>query len=365
MIDVEHAFSKSYAEAREKFLAAASGIGKKVDSRLHPKTGVDGEELAMDIVFDGQADAANLLIISSACHGVEGFCGSGVQTYALHDAEWRNNAKEQGVAVLYIHALNPYGFSHLRRTTHENVDLNRNFQDFSQPLPDNPAYREIESLLLPEEWPPNHNNIAATDQYISNNSVAAFQAAVTRGQYEFEDGLFFGGKAQTWSNQTLRQVLSDYAGRAEQIAWIDLHTGLGESGVGERISTCREDKLALARARRWWDGGGTTPVTSIYDGSSSSALLTGLMSNSIYEECPEALYTGIAMEYGTLPPLQMMEALRAEHWLNINPQASKELSARIKKQMLDAFYVDTPVWREQVITQARQSLFQAAQGLKG
>jgi hypothetical protein len=100
---------------------------------LHPLTGRDGEALAMDVARDGPADADRLLIVSSACHGVEGYCGSGVQVAALHDAQWREKARAQGVAVLYIHALNPYGFSHIRRVTHENVDLNRNFHDFSKP----------------------------------------------------------------------------------------------------------------------------------------------------------------------------------------------------------------------------------------
>jgi hypothetical protein len=82
---------------------------------------------------------------------VEGYCGSGVQVFALHDQEWRAKARDAGVATLYIHALNPYGFSHVRRFTHENVDLNRNFQDFSKPLPVNTAYREVQPLLLPED----------------------------------------------------------------------------------------------------------------------------------------------------------------------------------------------------------------------
>ena len=113
----------------------------------------------------------------------------------------------------------------------------------------------------------------------------------------------------------------------------------------------------------WWDNGGKTPVNSIYDGSSSSAFLTGLMWNSIYEECPDAEYTGIAMEYGTLPPFEMMQALRAEHWLNLHPEAPAALAAQIKQQMLDAFYVNTDEWKQQIITQARQSLFQAVDGL--
>ena len=106
-----------------------------IRSYNHPLPGLEGETLAMDVALDGAADAQKLLIVSSACHGAEGFCGSGVQVFALHDEAWRQHAREAGVAVLYVHALNPYGFSHLRRVTHENVDLNRNFQDFDKPLP--------------------------------------------------------------------------------------------------------------------------------------------------------------------------------------------------------------------------------------
>ena len=67
----------------------------------------------------------------------------------------------------------------------------------------------------------------------------------------------------------------------------------------------------LPRARSWWDGSGTTPVTSIYDGSSTSARLTGLMWFAIEGECPQAEYTGIAIEYGMVPVLDVMYALRA------------------------------------------------------
>ncbi|MHB1249994.1 MAG: DUF2817 domain-containing protein, partial [Polaromonas sp.] len=148
-MDLHTAFSTRYATARVKFLEAAAAAGMELRAYEHPLKGRDGETLALDVALDGAPDAERLFIISSACHGVEGYCGSGVQVHAAHDAGWRAKAREAGVAVLYIHALNPYGFSHVRRTTHENVDLNRNFQDFSQPLPVNAAYREIHPLLLP------------------------------------------------------------------------------------------------------------------------------------------------------------------------------------------------------------------------
>lgn len=366
MIGVVEAFSPSYAKARTKFLEGAAQAGLAVTSHAHPLPGRDGEALAMDVARDGAADAKELLILSSACHGVEGYCGSGVQVFALHDQEWRDKARAAGVAVLYIHALNPYGFSHVRRTTHENVDLNRNFHDFSKPLPVNEPYRELQPLLLPAEWPPSAENDKAIAQYIATRGQTAYQSAITRGQHEFPEGLFFGGTEPTWSNRTLRQVLDTHASRAARIGWIDLHTGLGPNGHGERIYAGANDDAAVARARQWWGGNGATPVTSIYDGSSTSAFLTGLMWNAIYEANPQAEYTGIAMEYGTVPVLDVMQALRAEHWLNIHRnEASPELAARIKQQMMDAFYTDTDAWKGQIVSQARQSMFQAVDGLTG
>ena len=154
MIPIPDAFSPSYAKARVKFLEAAAAAGTRIESFKHPLPGKDGEQLAMDVALDGAPASERLLIVSSACHGVEGFCGSGVQVFALHDAEWRAKAREAGVAVLYIHALNPYGFSHVRRVTQENVDLNRNFHDFSAPLPVNEGYRRVHPLLWLFGFPP-------------------------------------------------------------------------------------------------------------------------------------------------------------------------------------------------------------------
>jgi hypothetical protein len=286
-----------------------------------------------------------------------------VQVAALRDAQWRAHAAQRGVAVLYIHALNPYGFSHIRRTTHENVDLNRNFHEFSAPLPVNAEYRELHPLLVPPQWPPGADNEQAIAAYIERHGEKAYQAAISRGQYEFPDGLFYGGRAASWSNRALREVLDNHGRRAGRIAWIDIHTGLGPNGVGERIYAGRDDPQATARARQWWGGAGRTPVTSIYDGSSSSAFLTGLMWTAVYEECPQAEYTGMALEYGTVPVMESFQALRGEQWLNAHPDAPAAVAEGIRRQMMDAFYTDSDGWREQILAQAREALFQAVDGL--
>jgi hypothetical protein len=112
-------------------------------------------------------------------------------------------------------------------------------------------------------------------------------------------------------------VLQDHGRRCRRLGWIDLHTGLGPSGHGERIWAGPDDAAAIVRARRWWG----EQVTSIYDGSSESALLTGLMWFAAGQECAQAEYTGIAMEYGTVPFEQVMDALRADQWLENHPEA--------------------------------------------
>ena len=199
MINPQLAFAPSYARARVLFLEGAAAAGMAIRSYNHPLPGRDGETLAMDVALDGPADASKLLIVSSACHGVEGFCGSGIQVFAAHDADWRAHARAAGVAVLYIHALNPHGFSFLRRVTEDNVDLNRNFQDFAKPLPQNPAYDELHPYLLPEAWPPGADNEAVIAHFIGRKGLGAYQSAVSQGQHNHPDGLFFGGTAPTWS----------------------------------------------------------------------------------------------------------------------------------------------------------------------
>ena len=95
--------------------------------------------------------------------------------------------------------------------------------------------------------------------------MRAYQTAVTGGQYTFPDGLFYGGATPTWSNRTIRAVLRGHATAYKRLGWIDIHTGLGPRGHGEKIYAGRNDPAELARARAWWG----SEVTSIYDESST------------------------------------------------------------------------------------------------
>ncbi|OYU99708.1 MAG: hypothetical protein CFE45_11920, partial [Burkholderiales bacterium PBB5] len=150
-----------------------------------------------------------------------------------------------------------------------------------------------------------------------------------------------------------------------RLGWIDFHTGLGPNGVGERIYAGRDEAAGVGRARAWWGGPDGQAITSIYDGSSTSAPLTGLMWNSAYQECPQAEVTGLALEYGTLPFGEVLQALRADQWAENHPEAPDELRAAIKRQIRDAFYTDTDAWKQQILAQGIEAVQQAVAGLAG
>ena len=195
---------------------------------------------------------------------------------------WHEAAHDAGVAVLYVHGLNPYGFSWWRRTTHENVDLNRNFRDFAAPTRRaTTRYDEIAALLVPATWPADAATVAAT-RPLRRRARRARAAAGDLGRPVPPSGrpLLRRQRADLEPRDAAPGAAPARQRAASRLAWIDLHTGLGPSGHGERIFACRDDAAAYARAKAWWGD-----VTSIYDGSSTSALLTGMMWLAAYEEC--------------------------------------------------------------------------------
>ncbi|MEP6942078.1 MAG: M14 family metallopeptidase [Betaproteobacteria bacterium] len=348
-MSVERHFARSYADAREKFRAASAARGARQFRYVHPESiGAEGEELSMDFAMLGRPDADTLLVVLSATHGAEGFCGSGCQVALMHDDAFMRAIDDSGAEVMLLHALNPYGFSHLRRVNEDNADLNRNFVDFASPLPVNAAYAELHPLLLPATWPPELASEAKLGAWLAANGAAAYQAAVSGGQYQFDDGLFFGGRAASWSNRMLRKALREHAASRSALAWIDFHTGLGPLGHGEKIYAGVNDAAAVARTRDWWGD----DVTTFLDGSSSSSPLTGINGYAAHDEAPRAAFAGIALEYGTYSIPEMLQALRAEHWLHNHPDAPPTQRDAIKRRLRDVFYVDDDAWKRTVYAQA-------------
>jgi hypothetical protein len=127
-------FASTYSEARAKFLAAARRAKANLTHHALPNLyGPEKEDLFIDVAQLGSNNPDSLLILISGTHGVEGFCGSGCQVGYLADELYEVLPSKSG--AILIHALNPFGFAWLRRVNEDNIDLNRNFHDFSKSLP--------------------------------------------------------------------------------------------------------------------------------------------------------------------------------------------------------------------------------------
>lgn len=355
-------FSRDYADARQRFTEAAKAAGVAPARHINPNgKGPGGEELSTEVARFGPAPAETVIFVSSGTHGVEGFCGSGAQVGMLRNGLHKELPKN--TALVLIHGINPHGFAHERRVNENNVDLNRNFRDHKTPPPHNAPYAEIHALLAPADWdgPARKKADAEIAAYIAQRGLMTFQAAVSTGQWEFADGLFYGGNAPVWSNQTWRKLIREHASGAKRIVHLDFHTGLGGYGDCEVIYGQNNAKPnALARARAWW---GHVAYTA--DGDSVSADVQGVNPGALAEEVPGAEITAVALEYGVVPVMDTLNALRADNWLYTHGKGdiASPLGKSIKAEIRGAFYGETDDWKERVYAKGAEVLRQAYRGL--
>ncbi|HET6159104.1 MAG TPA: M14 family metallopeptidase [Dongiaceae bacterium] len=337
-------FRPTYAAAREAFRAACTARGLSVHSHRNPAKGAEGEELTTDVALIGPEDARRLMIVVSGTHGAEGFCGSGIQVGWLAAA----HPLPPDTAVLLIHAINPYGFSHVRRVTEDNVDLNRNFVDHGNAKLTNPGYDTLREFICPREWTEEseRKNLTALRAYAAERGMDALENAIASGQYVDPQGVFYGGTQPTWSNRTLRAILAPFAARARHVAFIDLHTGIGPYGFGEIMSNHGRSDPGDRIMRQWWGG----EATYFDDGTSSSYYVAGDTQVAVAQTLTNAQIAGITLEYGTIPRKEdMMNAVRADNWLYVHGKLDSPQGRDIKAQIRAAFYQEKDNWKEMVV----------------
>ena len=361
MFSVSECFSESYAEARPKFCSAAATAGGAIHSWLNPKArGPNGEALFLDTARFGPADATEMLVLIAGTHGVEGHCGSGAQIAWLRSGGPAKLPK--GTGALLIHALNPYGFAWSRRVTEDNVDLNRNFVDHDKGYPANTGYLAIADAVLPKTW--DDASKAETervfDAYAQKHGAFGLQGAISGGQYSHPDGIFFGGTAPTWSNRTVRAIACEELSQARRVGIIDFHTGLGPFGHGELICAVSPAAKSFARAKAWYGDEMTSPE----GGTSTSAVVVGVMTDAFSQELPDAQVTPVALEYGTYTVPEVLGAVRADNWLHHRGDVGSTLGREIKADIKERFFPSGDKWREMVWSRADQTIGWTLKGLR-
>ncbi len=235
----EELFPRNYLESRAQFrtdCAAAAQKPRDICAHWTVPSPTD-PDLTVDYgIFSRGGD--RLLVIQSGIHGTEAASGAAVQAYVMRKILPELLAK--GIDVVFIHALNPWGFKNGRRNDEFNVNLNRNFSangkifDFS-----NPDYRRFRGVFEPPGpvgslfW--GAANVAAgfAAGYIANGFDSKSLAnGLDNGQYEFPAGINYGGRGPQPQTGFLRQSIGPVLARPyRKTLYLDFHTGLGENGV--------------------------------------------------------------------------------------------------------------------------------------
>lgn len=348
-------FSSDYMEARQKFLDAVLSVGASTDNFRNPNAGPAGDDLFTDVALLGPKDAETILVLGSGTHGVEGFAGSGVQTGLLRSGVLSNLKPK--TSVLLIHAINPYGFAHLRRWNEDGVDLNRNFVDHSKPYPANPGYEELADDIAPDSvsvWA-NAKSILRLLGYALRNGKVELKEAITGGQHMHPKGLFFRGREEAWSNKTLKKIADKYLSSAKKVVVVDFHTGLGPFGHAEVILNEPKDSLSHKRAVEWWGD----RVRTTASGKSVSVHLEGTVKLAFPKFLPYAEVTAVSLEFGTLAPLKVIWALRNENWMHHYGGKDHPDKEAFKAKLLWAFYPNTDDWKTRVWGHGKEVVEQA------
>ncbi|MEN2792895.1 DUF2817 domain-containing protein [Sphingomonas oligophenolica] len=360
-------FHASYAECRAAFLAAAAAADAQMLRFEHPSARRPASEaLTMDAALIGPADAKHLLVMSSGTHGSEGFVGSALQTDTLRRLDL-SALMRQDIAILMIHGVNPFGWSHHSRTNENQVDLNRNFVDFGRPRREHPLSEAIQrvSALSTRDGPDFAAISADMQTLIQAHGLPAVSDALQCGQYVKQDGVGFGGFTPEWSNVTLHEIWARFfVGRAV-IGLIDWHTGLGQ--YGEPVFLCFDDPqgASYALAASWWGDEALAASNQSYQ-SGTRPIYSGLLIVAAAQAARAAGATpvGAVVEFGTFDPLQAAQCLWIDRWLRNQPvDADPDKVRALDAHVLHFFYPNEPKWNETALTNGRAIIDRAIAGL--
>ena len=336
---LENHFSPDYATARERFRAAARDAGAALDALELEACGARDELLATDIAWLGAPDAARIVLHSSGVHGVEAYAGAAIQLAAL-DGLPRPPA---GCALVLAHVLNPWGMSWLRRVNENNVDLNRNFLRPGETWSGAPRlYGALDRALNPPS-PPGFDWFPVTMAALAlRHGMRSLTQAIAQGQYEFPQGLFYGGSELQPGPRRYADWLQRRCGHAQYVFALDVHTGLGRAG---------EQMLVLE------PGVGATPPAVlaralgsplVAPGRTAAAyVVRGSMGGVPGRALPGARVDFLLQELGTYPAFTVLRALREENRWHHHGGATLDHPA--KRALREAMCPAAPAWRRRVV----------------
>ena len=361
-------FRGNYRSARESFISLGSEAGSELIKLMIV------EDLSTDIVIiKGRPD--QLIVHVSGTHGVEAFAGSSIQLAALKLL--KQEKKELGIdyeniypTIAFVHALNPYGFNYLRRVNENNIDLNRNFLDLDKfnfvksRDPNFAGYQEADMIFNPTYK--HTKNIYINDilSYLLMAYVALVKGighmkqALVSGNYYKSTGLGFGGFELSKSASSLIKFVNthDIFKSAQEIIFIDVHTGLGPRGVDTLVIQGSDTNVLKDSIFK------TTYSDSnkkVINGGLKEDMLSGYnftvgMTNDYFcgnkvlsPHLDKSSRLCVIQEFGTVPTLIVGKTQIDENYaFHFGTEEEKKLYST---RMLSSFFVNTTDWKRKIV----------------
>lgn len=354
-------FAPDYFTARDRFRAAAARLGWEAAAFPVDARGPAGEELTIDSAVSPGSPAAPVLVVTSGVHGVEGFFGSAVQVAALDS--WAKAGPPAGIRCVFVHAICPSGFAHLRRFDETNTDLNRNFL-----LPGEeytgcpPRYAALDPVLNPRRPPRRWEFFTFRAlRGIAVHGLGNLKQAIAGGQYEFPRGVFFGGREPARAHTILAGWFRGWLADAPRGVILDFHSGLGRWGRYKLLVDVPHTAEQLDRAARWF-GREQLDLCQPDDGVAYHS--RGGFDVWCPSQAPGRDFLSVCAEVGTYWNVRVLGAIRAENMAHHWGRPQDPATRRAKADLLEVFCPASAAWRKLAVEGGVKLIGQAAAGLR-
>jgi len=356
-------FNDTWQECRADFRSEAEEMKARFDSvalfAVPVKRKTD-DNLTIDFCYVPAKDTTEkLVVIISGTHGIEGYVGSAVQQMLMN--EFFQPEMYSNTGVLLVHGLNAWGFKHQRRFTENNVDLNRNFStDASLFKTENDGFVALYDMLTPKGEVnmgslQNRFFMLKAIKKIAQKGMPALLQAFAQGQYEFPEGIYFGGQDFEQQKQIVTKVLTEIATPYHTILNLDLHTGFGERGELHLFPNPVDDPELKAAMEKVFDG---YPID--WGDSDNFYTVHGQFVEYIGDLFPDKTSIPMLMEFGTLNTSTTVGAVKSAHISIVENQGahygykSEQDSLKVKAGYYDMFYPSSEKWRTNAIEVSKQ-----------
>ena len=348
-------FYTSYEQIRSHLQDLTAQLGVEISS--YPVNAED--DLYIDSFYlPSTGEKTNLIVLTTGVHGMEGYIGATMLDVFF--AEVYPTLDTEKTGVLVVANVNPYGMKYFRRYNENNVDLNRNFiLDWDTfDLSSNQEYPKVDTFLGPTGkignalWHEAGFYLSLGKTAITDGADTISDALLT-GQYEYPEGVYYGGNGDEASTAYLKDVFgkcldSDY----ENIVHIDLHSGYGPR-YNMVIFNSVYETMNEAESQKAFN----YDHVIAYDSESFYAT-TGDTTDYFYrlaeQKQAEAELYSTCFEFGTIGDAFFDTILSLKYTIDENrnhwyPTSNKTTTQVIHENYMELYYPTETAWREKTV----------------